>query len=74
MSEKIKTIRMTKGSDFKTEELDTSDLLAIDFIGDDGNAVSVMIRRGVVNVSTTAGRLILKPDAANSINVTVERL
>jgi hypothetical protein len=74
MSEKIKTVRMGKGANFTEQELDTSDLLAVVFTGSDGHEISVMIQRGVVNVHTTQGRLIVKPEAANGINVIVEPL
>jgi hypothetical protein len=74
MSEQIKEIRMGKGANFREVEVDQSDLLAHEFTAADGSKVSVTFRHGVVEVSTTQGRLLIQPQAANSIRVRVEKL
>jgi hypothetical protein len=74
MIEQIKEIRMGKGANFREVEIDQSDLLAHEFTAADGSKIAVTFRRGVLEVTTTQGRLVLLPNAANSIGVRVEKL
>jgi hypothetical protein len=70
----IKTVHFGKGATFPETEIDSDTLLSVDFTGDDGGRVSVMIRRGVVTISTLNGRLLVLPEAANSIQIKTEQL
>lgn len=51
------------------KELSTSNLLEVNFTGEDGKAVTVEIRQGNVIVSVEDGRLAVLPIASNSARV-----
>lgn len=73
MEGKITVQRLGKGASIDTEEINTDSLLCVEFTGNNGG-ITVEIRNGDVVVSTTDGRLVIMPQAANAIRVKAERL
>lgn len=71
MKTTIKLVRNAEGAHFDRQEL-AEDVLAVEFVDGEGKTISVMIRRGVVEVSTVDGALLVRPEAANAIFVSTK--